>query len=185
MSETNTLVIHRLPKPLIEKAVEALNAQAFAGIVRFIQLRFLRRALAMFDTVESAAAALPAMRQVIGGVPGCEKAQVGFSITTNDLLAKSHLQLPDPGTLLFVSPPPSPPNEWQETLEEEPNQRTHFEDDFNVQLSRALKAYQESPSPGGSPVNPKGQFPESPRTVTIIEARPTNPALEVTASDDS
>ncbi|KAJ4424544.1 hypothetical protein N0V82_000868 [Gnomoniopsis sp. IMI 355080] len=39
-----------------------------------------------------------------------------------------HLALPDAGKLFFISPPPSPPHDWEQRLEDAPNKLVHAED---------------------------------------------------------
>lgn len=42
--------------------------------------------------------------------------------------AVQHLALPDAGKLFFISPPPSPPHDWEMRLEGAPNKEVHAED---------------------------------------------------------
>lgn len=39
-----------------------------------------------------------------------------------------HLALPDAGKLFFISPPPSPPHDWEMRLEGAPNKEVHADD---------------------------------------------------------
>lgn len=43
-----------------------------------------------------------------------------------------HLALPDAGKLFFISPPPSPPHDWEQRLEGAPNKDVHAEDLANA-----------------------------------------------------
>lgn len=55
-----------------------------------------------------------------------------------------HLALPDAGKLFFISPPPSPPHDWEQRLEDAPNKLVHAED-----LADALAKLHH----GANPVN--------------------------------
>jgi hypothetical protein len=49
---------------------------------------------------------------------------------------KAHLKLPDAGRLWLISPPASPPAEWEPAVEAEPNRETHFDP---IDLKQALQ----------------------------------------------
>lgn len=74
-----------------------------------------------------------------------------------------HLALPDAGKLFFISPPPSPPHDWEQRLEGAPNKEVHAEDLADA-LAR-LHHYTSSPNAGMdiagmSPVSPvEGKSP--------------------------
>lgn len=66
----------------------------------------------------------------------------------------THLSLPDAGKLFFISPPPSPPHDWEQRLEDAPNKQVHAED-----LANALAKLHHGSSPhdidmSNSPVSP-------------------------------
>lgn len=73
-----------------------------------------------------------------------------------------HLALPDAGKLFFISPPPSPPHDWEQRLEGAPNKEVHAED-----LADALaRLHHGSGNPAGdalmvdSPISPvEGKSP--------------------------
>ncbi|ODV90090.1 hypothetical protein CANCADRAFT_1824 [Tortispora caseinolytica NRRL Y-17796] len=54
----------------------------------------------------------------------------------------SNLQVPDRGRLLKISPPPSPPTEWQSRDEEPPNKDAHY--DTENLLLEAIKRLEHS-----------------------------------------
>lgn len=76
----------------------------------------------------------------------------------------THLALPDTGKLFFISPPPSPPHDWEQRLEGAPNKDVHAED-----LANALsKLHHSSITPpnvdlaDSSPISPlDGKSPGS------------------------
>lgn len=184
MSETNTLVVYKLSKASIPIAVSRLEELGLEGLAQLVPLASMRRVLAVFQSPSLAKQALPGILSALRSLEGCQDALIGFSLNNIDSvnsaerMANTHLQLPTKGKLWFVSPPPSPPNEWKEVLEEEPNKRTHFETDFHLRLVAALNEVGASPSDEPiSPISP--QDTPSPRGVTIIEANETNPELRV------
>lgn len=73
-----------------------------------------------------------------------------------------HLALPDAGKLFFISPPPSPPHDWEQRLEGAPNKEVHAED-----LADALARlhHHSAPNPADlmmadSPISPvEGKSP--------------------------
>ncbi|KAF3765903.1 hypothetical protein M406DRAFT_322147 [Cryphonectria parasitica EP155] len=72
----------------------------------------------------------------------------------------THLSLPDAGKLFFISPPPSPPHDWEQRLEGAPNKEVHAED-----LAEALAKLRHSAAPNSmdvaeSPISPvEGKSP--------------------------
>lgn len=189
---TNTVVICRLPRELIENVPEIVSSPVpLEGIAQFAQIKFMRRVLAVFDTPALARAALPVIEARIKTHPQLKNVHVGFSINDFKNIHPSDklLSLPDTGKLLFVSPPPSPPNEWVDQLEEKPNERVHFEQEFNDKLYDALtqaSKTQNSPyldSPGESVSSQTDLSPTSPRVVTIIPQKNDSPAITVTSDD--
>jgi len=69
--------------------------------------------------------------------------------------ADKHLALPDAGKLFFISPPPSPPHDWEQRMEDAPNTMVHAED-----LAEALAKLRHHNNPNGidadvrAPVSP-------------------------------
>ncbi len=68
---------------------------------------------------------------------------------------KDLLQLPDAGKLFFISPPPSPPHDWESTVEGAPNTMVHA-DDLAEALDklRKLNAVNHAADPVLTPVSP-------------------------------
>lgn len=187
---TNTVVICRLPRELIENVPEIVSTPTpLEGLAQFAQIKFMRRVLAVFNTPASARAALPLIEARIQAHPQCKSAHVGFSVNDfkNMNPSDEHLALPDSGKLLFVSPPPSPPAGWVDQLEEKPNEQVHYEQEFNDRLYNALTRAaqtQNSPyldSPRDSDSSQSDLSPESPRVVTIIPPKHDSPAITVTS----
>ncbi|KAK3397053.1 Calcipressin-domain-containing protein [Sordaria brevicollis] len=58
--------------------------------------------------------------------------------------ADKHLALPDAGKLFFISPPPSPPHDWEQRMEDAPNTMVHAED-----LAEALAKLRHHNNPNG------------------------------------
>lgn len=184
MSETNTLVVYKLAKAYISTALAHIRALELDGLVQIVPLASMRRVLAVFQSPALAKQAQPGINAVLRSLEGCQEALVGFSLhnigrlNSVESMANTHLQLPNKGKLWFVSPPPSPPNGWQEAFEEEPNKRTHFEYDFNQRLVAALGEVDFSPTE--EPITlATSQDARYPRGITIIEANETNPELRV------
>jgi len=71
--------------------------------------------------------------------------------TPLDVATDTHLALPDAGKLFFISPPPSPPHDWEMRLEGAPNKQVHAED-----LAEALGRLHRAQAVAGveSPVSP-------------------------------
>lgn len=91
-----------------------------------------------------------------------ERCRVYFGQPTpvNTSPKDTHLSLPDAGKLFFISPPPSPPHDWEQRLEGAPNKEVHAED-----LAEALAKLHHNASPaimdvGDSPISPvEGKSP--------------------------
>ena len=64
---------------------------------------------------------------------GGDQLKVYFGKTTPLQAKDERLALPDAGKLFFISPPPSPPHDWEVRLEDPPNKLVHAED-----LAKAL-----------------------------------------------
>lgn len=67
-----------------------------------------------------------------------------------------HLALPDAGKLFFISPPPSPPHDWEMRLEGAPNKEVHAED-----LADALAKLHHQKAAAQSPISPVERSPGS------------------------
>lgn len=184
MMATNTIVVYDLPKARIGTIAQDLEQLGIPGLRRLVPVTFLRRLMLVFDSILHAEQAMHLLRSTLDEVCACCTARVGYTIESNSpSLAQEHLKLPDPGTLLFISPPPSPPLQWEEFEEEEPNTRTHFEAELNEKLQLALEQQQQQHQQQqhqqpemGTPVSAV----DSPRTVMIMEASSSAPALHVT-----
>ena len=115
-----------------------------------------------------------------------ERCRVYFGQHTSLHMNEKHLALPDAGKLFFISPPPSPPHGWQQTLEDAPNKMVHADD-----LASALqKLHHPTPAQAESPVSPvdAGSARTRSRSSTLIfqpqESVSGSPALPCIAVDD-
>lgn len=124
-----------------------------APIHTWAPLKSFRRILVSFYSDSDAIA----VRSVWDGeaIMG-ERCRVYFGQPTpvNASPKDTHLSLPDAGKLFFISPPPSPPHDWEQRLEDAPNKQVHAED-----LADALAKLHHSTAPhdidmANSPVSP-------------------------------
>ncbi|KAK1776973.1 Calcipressin-domain-containing protein [Copromyces sp. CBS 386.78] len=79
--------------------------------------------------------------------------------------ADKHLALPDAGKLFFISPPPSPPHDWEQRMEDAPNTMVHAED-----LAEALAKLRHHNNPNGMDADVK--VPVSPASDGGSSGRP-------------
>jgi len=115
-----------------------------APIHSWAPLKSFRRIVVSFFSEDAAIA----VRSVWNGeaVMG-ERCLVYFGRPTSLDEADMHLALPDAGKLFFISPPPSPPHDWEMRLEGAPNKQVHAEDlaDALAKLHQAHRAQEASP----------------------------------------
>jgi hypothetical protein len=82
-----------------------------------------------------------------------------------------HLALPDAGKLFFISPPPSPPHGWEQTMEDAPNKMVHA-DDLADALAKLRHHNHIDPTGGmmASPVSPaeSNRGPQRSRSSTLV-----------------
>ncbi|EPE07402.1 calcineurin-binding protein [Ophiostoma piceae UAMH 11346] len=129
---TNTLLFTNLDhadifRPDNLDIIRDLVSQS-ATIHSWAPLKSFRRIIASFYSAEDAAR----VRAVWDGesLLGAT-CQVYFGRATPidvDPSKVAHLELPDAGKLFFISPPPSPPHDWEMRLEDAPNKQVHAED---------------------------------------------------------
>jgi len=131
-----------------------------APIHAWAPLRSFRRIIVSFYSDDDAVA----VRAVWDGeaVLG-ERCAVYFGRPTPlDAPADVHLALPDAGKLFFISPPPSPPHDWEARLEGAPNKQVHAADLADA-LARLHKSHgPAAASPAASPVSPAVDDPNAP-----------------------
>lgn len=131
-----------------------------APIHTWAPLKSFRRILVSFCSEDDAIA----VRSVWDGeaIMG-DRCRVYFGQPTpiNTSPKDTHLALPDAGKLFFISPPPSPPHDWEQRLEDAPNKEVHAED-----LAEALARLHHSSGPqadvmmADSPISPvEGKSP--------------------------
>ena len=126
---TNTLLLTNLQHPDIFRpdnlqTIRDLVSQT-APIHSWAPLKSFRRILVSFYSVDAAVA----VRRVWDGetiMGTC--CNVYFGRETPLDAKEEHLALPDAGKLFFISPPPSPPHDWEMRLEGAPNKLVHAED---------------------------------------------------------
>jgi hypothetical protein len=142
-----------------------------ARIHTFSPLKSFQRIIVSFFTDEDAIA----VRQMWDGedVMGAP-CRVYFGKPTPLITQPNNLELPDAGKLFFISPPPSPPHGWEQTMEDAPNKMVHAED-----LAEALARLRHHNNPNntdpmggmmGSPVSPaeSGRGPQRSRSSTLV-----------------
>ncbi|GMM51758.1 hypothetical protein DASB73_027210 [Starmerella bacillaris] len=180
MSATNTVVVYNLPKDQITAIYDELSAIEILGLERITPIKFLRRMMFVFDSIDHAEEAFELLKEKTQHLAG---RHVGYTIENNNpSIEEDFLKLPDPGTLLFISPPPSPPAEWVEFEEEEPNKRIHFEEDLNSKLQIALEEQQriQNQTEQAESLQTPVSATDSSRTVMIMEGNLDLPALQLT-----
>lgn len=136
---TNTLLFTNLLdadifRPENLETIRGLVAQT-APIHAWAPLKSFRRIVVSFHDEHAAAA----VRSTWDGeaVMG-ERVRVYFGAPTPIEVRDEHLALPDAGKLFFISPPPSPPSDWEMRLEDAPNKLVHA-DDLAEALARLHK----------------------------------------------
>lgn len=129
-----------------------------APIHAWAPLKSFRRIVVSFFDEQAAIA----VRQVWDGeaIMG-DRCRVYFGQPTPISAQDVHLALPDAGKLFFISPPPSPPHDWEMRLEDAPNKMVHAED-----LAEALAKLRHHNNPNAglhSPVSPSSdsKLPEA------------------------
>ncbi|ROW06416.1 hypothetical protein VMCG_04365 [Cytospora schulzeri] len=155
---TNTLLITNLSdlsifRPDNLETIKDLILKT-APIHTWAPLKSFRRILVSFYTEADAIA----VRSIWDGeaVMG-ERCRVYFGQPTPlDVSPNTHLALPDAGKLFFISPPPSPPHDWEQRVEGAPNKEVHAED-----LAEALARLHHTKAANGANVAAE-QSPVSP-----------------------
>lgn len=155
---TNTLLITNLQdlsvfQPDNLQTIKGLIAKT-AMIHTWAPLKSFRRILVSFYTISDAIA----VRSIWDGeaILG-ERCRVYFGQHTPvDASPKdTHLALPDAGKLFFISPPPSPPHDWEQIVEGAPNKQVHADD-----LAAALAQLHHHKISADSPISPvEGRSP--------------------------
>lgn len=133
---TNTLLFTNLVhadifRPDNLETIRDLVSQS-ATIHSWAPLKSFRRIVASFYSAEDAARvrAVWEGERILGAA--CQ-VYYGRATPLGDATAAGgaevhHLALPDAGKLFFISPPPSPPHDWEMRLEGAPNKQVHAED---------------------------------------------------------
>ncbi|KAI5458008.1 Calcipressin-domain-containing protein [Mariannaea sp. PMI_226] len=134
-----------LPENL--QTIRDLVAQT-APIHSFAPLKSFRRIVISFFDEQAAVNVRQIwdMESLLG-----QQLKVYFGQATPINARDEHLALPDAGKLFFISPPPSPPHDWEVRLEDAPNKLVHAED-----LAEALAKLHHRPEAidNSSPVTP-------------------------------
>ncbi|CAK7230826.1 hypothetical protein SCUCBS95973_007705 [Sporothrix curviconia] len=131
---TNTLLFTNLVHPDVFRpdnleTIRDLVSQS-ATIHSWAPLKSFRRIVASFYSAEDAARvrAVWEGERILGAA--CQ-VYYGRATPLGDPSAAAEAQrlaLPDAGKLFFISPPPSPPHDWEMRLEGAPNKQVHAED---------------------------------------------------------
>jgi len=132
-----------------------------ARIHTFSPLKSFQRIIVSFFTDEDAIA----VRQMWDGedVMGAP-CRVYFGKPTPLITQPNNLELPDAGKLFFISPPPSPPHGWEQTMEDAPNKMVHAED-----LAEALARLRHHNNPNNT--DPMGGMMGSPVSLRAAGGR--------------
>lgn len=96
-----------------------------AAIHAFAPLRSFRRIFVSFYDEDSA---VRVRRACDGEVIRGDVLKIYFGRATPLHAGDERLALPDAGKLFFISPPPSPPHDWESRLEDAPNKLVHAQD---------------------------------------------------------
>lgn len=179
MAATNTLIVYGLRGVdfCANGAATRLRRLAEERRAHYSEIKFLGRALLVFpDGACAAQGCIEDARECLTQEERNKGVRIGFSVRDIQVEGEAqpqHLELPSRGTLYFVSPPVSPPAEWEEgKLEEAPNKQTHCPIDFNAELFRALQDVAQQQSPTSGNVSPS-------TAVTILEADKDHPGLHL------
>lgn len=175
---TNTLLITNLNDPLLflPHAQQQLKTHLCrsAHSVAWAPLKSFRRVVAVFASTEDA---LAVRKQWDGQYIMDNKIRIYFGENTPDLQGDQHLSLPDAGKLLFISPPPSPPEGWESSLEDPPNAQTLAHD-----LAHALERLSDKAENYSSPPQSDTQVRSS-SPITLLKPQDSTTGLGVVVSD--
>jgi hypothetical protein len=168
---TNTLLFTNLQdlqifRPDNLQTIRDLISQT-APIYTWTPLKSFRRIIVSFHDEQAAIR----IRSIWDGenIMG-ERCRVYFGQHTPlNLATDQHLALPDPGKLFFISPPPSPPEGWEDRLEGAPNKEVHA-DDLASALEK-LSHHSEAPVDITSPISPGESMSTRSRSSTLIFQR--------------
>ncbi|KJR87104.1 calcineurin-binding protein [Sporothrix schenckii 1099-18] len=148
---TNTLLFTNLVhadifRPDNLATIRDLVSQS-AAIHSWAPLKSFRRIVASFYSAEDAARvrAVWEGERIMGAA--CQ-VYYGRATPLGDATAAGHLALPDAGKLFFISPPPSPPHDWEMRLEGAPNKQVHAEDLADALAKLHHQAADEQPDEG-------------------------------------
>lgn len=133
MSSNTLLIYNASSEELAAIANQLTESRTSNQLAQAVHLKSFARVLAIFAT---ATAATHEMSRLKHQYPD---ATVVFGEYTNLHAQPKYLALPDAGTLWFTSPPLSPEETWEQTMEEEPNKQSHFDADFTRTLAAALQ----------------------------------------------
>lgn len=130
---SNTLVVCGLDRsefPQISDTIKKPLVDKKLAIVHWASLKGFQRIIAVFDTSEAATTALHVLKEQFPRI------KLFYGVHTPIDGHQEFLQLPDRGKLWLISPPPSPPADWESRPEEPPNTEVLFSAD---QLHDALQ----------------------------------------------
>ncbi|KAL8282068.1 hypothetical protein RB601_000126 [Gaeumannomyces tritici] len=196
---TNTLLFTNLLdldifRPDNLQTIRDLVAQT-APVHSWAPLKSFRRIVASFYSAEAAVAVRRAWdgEDVMGA-----RCNVYFGRPTPLDAKDERLALPDAGKLFFISPPPSPPHDWEMRLEGAPNKLVHAEDladalaklhhhkpaDADLVLAESPLSPAESLAAGPSPTSARAGATRSRSSTLIYQpqqvgASPDLPAIAV------
>lgn len=135
---SNTLLIYNLSSEELAAIAENLTENRVDNqLSQAAHLKSFARVLAVFASAKAATLEMSKLKYKY------PNAVVMFGEYTDLHAQPRYLALPDAGTLWFTSPPLSPEETWEQTVEDEPNRKTHFDAEFSNTLAAALQKCRE------------------------------------------
>jgi Calcipressin len=126
---SNTLLFTNLndPETFSPESLASIreSISRHGAIHAFAPLRSFRRILVSFFDED---AAIAVRRAYDGHIIRGDVLKIYFGRPTPLQAPEERLALPDAGKLFFISPPPSPPHDWEVRLEDAPNKLVHADD---------------------------------------------------------
>lgn len=178
---TNTLIItglsraHFLSEPFMAELKKALREDT---VLTWAPLKSMSRIICVFSSESACQRAKKYIKAAAEASYVDEEflnyatLKAYYAPNTDMSAVQSQLQLPDPGKLFFISPPPSPPVGWTSRMEDEPNPAAfdaNFYSNLHQSLADAAEPQQQSPQPEQAAVVPEFKPSGLTRRITLHE----------------
>jgi len=184
---SNTLLITNLDNLRI---FEPHNLQSIretieqhVSIHSFSPLRSFRRIIVSFYEID---AAIQIKQNLDGGVIfGC-RVRIYFGAKTDIAPVNQHLEAPKVDKLFFISPPPSPPHDWEIRNEDPPNKQVHPEDLATALSKLHASSSEDNAKVNDSPSSATGRLRSS--SITVVynpEEHGSHPSLPAISVEDT